>query len=73
MTTDKTFTDDGLDCTAIEDSGLLDVLSKCSKLEYQLRHCTRSSANFGDTLQDLADFVTELSEELADASSTIAE
>ena len=61
------FENDGWDCDALHDSGLMDTLNKIEKLKYALEHNTRASSNFGDTWEDLEEYVKELAQELQSA------
>jgi len=66
-----TFDGDGWDCPAIADSGILDALARCGHTDYALRHCTRASASFGDTLADLRDYARELAQALNEAADAL--
>ena len=67
------FDGDGWDCDIIDDSGLYDTLRKIDKLEYALRHNTRRSCNFGETLADLKAYIDELADELKERSNDFIE
>lgn len=67
------FAGDGWDCDVIEDSGIYDTLGKIGKLEYALRHNTRRSCNFGETLADLKAYIDELADELKERSDDFIE
>jgi hypothetical protein len=61
------FEGDGWDCDALYVTGLMDTLNKIERLKYALEHNNRASCNFGDTWEDLEDYVKELAQELQDA------
>jgi len=60
--------EDGWDEDSIANTGLLEVLNRFSKIEYEIKNSPRGVyAVSGDTVQDLVTDLEELKEDLEDA------
>ena len=58
---------------AIHDSGLFDFIDRFEKFSYAMRHNTRTSAKWGSTNKDLAEYCNELGNELKEIAASIDE
>lgn len=65
---------DGWNIDELDNTGLLDWIMSVEALAYELRNARRNSyAKFGDTDEDLIDYLMGLAQELTDIASTMEE
>lgn len=64
-------TDNGWSEKQLEEAGLIEVIDKFYDFAYAVKNNTRKSSNFGDTWQDMAEFLEEIASELNDCAEKI--